>query len=126
MRMHAGEELFSARMVYDAWVAPTFEATGCVAPRFCGLGTDRSPLIIDAARDVPQLVGSEVTTLGGATARLTHLGRPVSSDGPIGCWVAPRTRERRRPSRLDLHLELRGHGQPLPQLNKLSRLHPPR
>ena len=47
----SGEELFSARMVYEAWVAPSFEAAGCVAPRFCGLGTDRSPLIIDAARD---------------------------------------------------------------------------
>ena len=38
-------------MVYEAWVAPSFEAAGCMAPRFCGLGTDRSPLIIDAARD---------------------------------------------------------------------------
>ena len=51
--LHAGEELFSARMAYEAWVAPSLEAAGCVAPRFCGVGTDRSPLIIDAARDVP-------------------------------------------------------------------------
>ena len=53
MHLHAGEELFSARMAYEAWVAPSLEAAGCVAPRFCGVGTDRSPLIIDAARDVP-------------------------------------------------------------------------
>ena len=59
--MHVGEELFSARMAYEAWVAPSLEAAGCVAPRFCGVGTDRSPLIIDAARDVPQLVESQVT-----------------------------------------------------------------
>ena len=53
MHLHAGEELFSARMAYEVWVAPSLEAAGCVAPRFYGVGTDRSPLIIDAARDVP-------------------------------------------------------------------------
>ena len=47
----SGEELFSARMAYEAWVAPSFEAALGAAPRFCGVGTDRSPQIIDAALD---------------------------------------------------------------------------
>lgn len=113
MHMHAGEELFSARMAYEAWVAPSLEAAGCVAPRFCGVGTDRSPLIIDAARDVPQLVESQVT----AGWRRSSAARPMPSllgrsHWVLGiCWVASddphwvlgsstHSREE-RPSRLD-------------------------
>ena len=86
--MHAGEELFSARMAYEAWVAPSLEAAGCVAPRFCGVGTDRSPLIIDAARDVPQLVESEVPPGWRHSPAILlvapQLSYPASSDGPVG------------------------------------------
>ena len=86
--MHVGEELFSARMAYEAWVAPSLEAAGCVAPRFCGVGTDRSPLIIDAARDVAQLVESEVTPGWRHSPAILLVapqpGCPASSDGPVG------------------------------------------
>ena len=49
----SGEELYTCRMAYDKWVAPTFaHAFGCPAPEFVGVGTDRSGAILDVARSV--------------------------------------------------------------------------
>ena len=45
----SGEELFSARMVFATWVAPSF---GAVAPVWSGLGTDRDDSILSTAQDV--------------------------------------------------------------------------
>ena len=45
----SGEELFSAKMVYERWVAPTFVDALGKAPRFVGLGTDRSLAIVQTA-----------------------------------------------------------------------------
>ena len=120
--MHVGEELFSARMAYEAWVAPSLEAAGCVAPRFCGVGTDRSPLIIDAARDVAQLVESEVTPGWrhslAALLVAPQLGCQASLDGAVGCRVAPRTQKKSRP---DLHKGLWCHRHRLPKLEVVHR-----
>ena len=84
-------------MVYEAWVAPSFEAAGCVAPRFCGIGTDRSPLIIDAARDVTPALSKPTAWQaapqpGSATARHRH-----SSAAPRPLRTSP----------LDVRLHLR-------------------
>ena len=68
-------------MVYEAWVAPSFEAAGCVAPRFCGIGTDRSPLIIDAARDVTPAL-SKPTAWQAAPQPGSATARPPP--GPFG------------------------------------------
>ena len=48
----SGEELFTIRMCYERWVAPTFAEAIGRAPTFCGLGTDRSAAIVDTAQDV--------------------------------------------------------------------------
>ena len=47
----SGEELYTCRMAYEQWVAPTFAQAFGSAPRFHGVGTDRSGTIIEAARD---------------------------------------------------------------------------
>lgn len=47
----SGEELFTARLAYEQWVVPTFVAVYGFAPAFCGVGTDRSTRILQAAQD---------------------------------------------------------------------------
>jgi len=45
----SGEELFTARMVYQKWVAPSF---GEHAPEFVGYGTDRDATIVKTVQDL--------------------------------------------------------------------------
>ena len=45
----SGEELFTAKMVYERWVVPTFTEALGRAPTFVGFGSDRSSSIIQTA-----------------------------------------------------------------------------